>query len=61
MPEAITFYTKLGFTLVDGRPQSQFSTLQAGEAFVKLTLTSGYIPAWWGHMIFRVDDVDALY
>lgn len=61
MPEAITFYTSLGFRLVYGGPQGRFSTLQAGNAFVNLTLSSGYQPAWWGRTIFRVDDVEALY
>ena len=61
MPEAITFYTTLGFTLVYGGPQAHFSTLQAGNAFVNLTLSPGYLPTWWGRTIFRVDDVDALY
>jgi len=61
MPEALSFYTTLGFTLIFGGPQSAFSTLQAGEAFVNLTVTPTYTPTWWGRTIFRVDDVDALY
>jgi catechol 2,3-dioxygenase-like lactoylglutathione lyase family enzyme len=61
MPEAITFYGILGFTLVYGGPQARFSSLQAGNAFVNLALTPGYAPAWWGRTIFRVDGVDALY
>jgi catechol 2,3-dioxygenase-like lactoylglutathione lyase family enzyme len=61
MPEALSFYTTLGFTLIFGGPQSAFSTLQAGEAFVNLTITPTYTPTWWGRTIFRVDDVDALY
>ena len=61
MPEAIAFYTTLGFTLVYGDPTARFCSLQAGEAFVNLTVTPGYTPAWWGRTIFRVDDVDALY
>jgi catechol 2,3-dioxygenase-like lactoylglutathione lyase family enzyme len=61
MPEAVTFYGKLGFMLIYGGPQARFSTLQAGNAFVNLTLSPGYLPAWWGRTIFRVDDVDALY
>jgi len=61
MPEAITFYTQLGFTLVYGGPHAQFSTLQAGDAFVNLTLAPTYTPTWWGRTIFRVTDVDALY
>jgi hypothetical protein len=56
MPEAITFYTQLGFTLVYGSPQAQFRTLQAGEACVNLTLTSNCKPPWWGRTIFRVDN-----
>lgn len=61
MPEALTFYTTLGFTLRYGGPQSAFSTLQAGEAFVNLTVAPTYTPTWWGRTIFRVPDVDALY
>ena len=61
MPEAITFYTTLGFTLVYGGPQARFSTLQAGNALVNLTFSPGHRPTWWGRTIFRVDDVDALY
>jgi len=44
MPEAITFYTQLGFTLVYGSPQARFSTLQAGEACVNLTLAPNFKP-----------------
>jgi catechol 2,3-dioxygenase-like lactoylglutathione lyase family enzyme len=61
MPEAIAFYTKLGFTLVYGGPAARFSTLQAGEAYVNLLVSPSYTPTWWGRTIFRVDDVDALY
>ena len=61
MSEALTFYGKLGFTRVYGGPQARFSTLQAGQAFVNLTLSPGYLPAWWGRTIVRVDDIDALY
>jgi len=61
MPEALTFYTTVGFTLILGGPQSSFSTLQGGEAFVNLTVAPTYTPTWWGRTIFRVEDVDALY
>jgi catechol 2,3-dioxygenase-like lactoylglutathione lyase family enzyme len=61
MPEAIAFYTKLGFTLVYGGSDARFSTLQAGEAFVNLLVSPSYTPTWWGRTIFRVDDVDSLY
>jgi len=42
MPEALTFYTTLGFTLIFGGPQSPFSTLRAAEAFVNLTVADVY-------------------
>jgi catechol 2,3-dioxygenase-like lactoylglutathione lyase family enzyme len=61
MPEAIAFYTTLGFTLMYGGPEARFSTLQAGEASVNLLVSPSYTPTWWGRTIFRVDDVDALY
>jgi catechol 2,3-dioxygenase-like lactoylglutathione lyase family enzyme len=61
MPEAITFYAQLGFALVYGSPQARFSTLQAGEAFVNLTLAPNFKPTWWGRTIFRADNVDTLY
>ena len=61
MPEAITFYTQLGFTLVYGSSHAQFSTLQAGDALVNLTLAPNFRPTWWGRTIFRVDDVETLY
>jgi catechol 2,3-dioxygenase-like lactoylglutathione lyase family enzyme len=61
MPEAITFYSQLGFTIVNGGHDARFSTLQAEDTFVNLALSPTYIPAWWGRTIFRVDDVDALY
>jgi hypothetical protein len=61
MPEALTFYMTLGFTLIFGGPQSPFSTLQAGEAFINLAVAPTYTPTWWGRTIFRVEDVDTLY
>jgi catechol 2,3-dioxygenase-like lactoylglutathione lyase family enzyme len=61
MPEALAFYTTLGFTLVYGGQHARFSSLQAGNAFVNLLVTPDYHPTWWGRTIFRVADVDALY
>ena len=61
MPEAIVFYTKLGFMVVYGGPDTRFSILQAGDTFVNLALSPSYTPAWWGRAIFRVDNVDAFY
>jgi hypothetical protein len=61
MPEAITFSTQLGFTLVYGSSHAQFRTLQAGDALINLPLALHVKPTWWGRMIFRVDNVDILY
>jgi catechol 2,3-dioxygenase-like lactoylglutathione lyase family enzyme len=61
MPEAIAFYTKLGFMVVYGGPDAGFSTLQVGDTFVNLALSPSYTSTWWGRTIFRVDNVDAFY
>jgi catechol 2,3-dioxygenase-like lactoylglutathione lyase family enzyme len=61
MQEAIAFYHKLGFTLTYGGPQARFSTLQAGEALVNLTLSPAYQQQWWGRTIFRVDNAQAMH
>ena len=59
MRRAIAFYQKLGFELFYGNGISGFSSLRAGDATVNLAATSGYEGAWWGRVIFRVEDVDA--
>ena len=61
MARSIEFYEKLGFELLYGDGDSEFSSLKAGEAFVNLTISSGYEHRWWGRVIFRVDGVDAHY
>ena len=61
MPTAVSFYTTLGLTVVYGGPESAFTSLHMGEAYVNLTLQPNYTPVWWGRVIFHVDDVDALY
>ncbi len=59
MRRAIAFYQKLGFELFYGNSIAGFSSLRAGDATVNLAATSGYEGAWWGRVIFRVEDVDA--
>jgi catechol 2,3-dioxygenase-like lactoylglutathione lyase family enzyme len=61
MPTAVSFYSTFGFAVVYGGPDATFTSLRMGEAFVNLTLRPSYTPAWWGRVIFYVDDVDALY
>lgn len=61
MPEAMTFSTQLGFTLVYGSSHARFRTLHAGDALINLTLAPHLKPTWWGRTMFRVDNVDILY
>jgi hypothetical protein len=48
MPEALTFSTQRGFTLVDGSSHARFRTLRAGDALINLPLASHFEPTWWG-------------
>ena len=61
MIRSIEFYRKLGFDLLYGGECAAFSSLRAGEAFVNLIASRTHERRWWGRVIFRVDDVDALY
>ena len=61
MIRSIEFYRKLGFGLLYGGEGAAFSSLRAGEAFVNLIASEAHDRRWWGRVIFRVDDVDALY
>jgi catechol 2,3-dioxygenase-like lactoylglutathione lyase family enzyme len=61
MPTALSFYSRFGFTVVYGGPEATFTSLHMGEAYVNLSLRPDHTPAWWGRVIFHVDDVDALY
>ncbi len=57
MARSIGFYQKLGFTLVkDG--SVEFTSLQAGDAFVNLATAPAYQHGRWGRVIFRVDSAD---
>ena len=59
MSRSVAFYEKLGFKLIHGGPNSAFTSLRIGEAFVNLALSTDFAGRWWGRAIFRVDDVDA--
>ena len=61
MPTALSFYQTFGFTVVYGGPEATFTSLHMGDVYVNLTLQPDHVPAWWGRVIFHVDDVDALY
>jgi uncharacterized glyoxalase superfamily protein PhnB len=61
MQEALAFYTAIGFEIIHGGAEATFSSLRLSDAFVNLALQPDYTPMWWGRIIFRVQDVDALY
>jgi len=61
MSRSVAFYEKLGFQVVYGGAESDFTSLRAGDAFVNLAATSRYQGHHWGRVIFRVDDADAQY
>jgi len=59
MAASIAFYQSLGMTLRYGGPSAGFSSLQAGNCHINLTAKSTVTPAFWGRIIFHVEDVDA--
>ena len=62
MARAVRFYQALGFQLCHGGEEAGFSSLRAGASFLNLlALPPGRHWGWWGRVIFRVADVDALY
>lgn len=62
MARSIRFYTSLGFEVVHGGSDSDFSTLRVGEQFLNLMLDSRpSSPTGWGRVIFHVEDVDEIY
>jgi len=62
MPQAVAFYTELGFRLKYGGPDARFTSFEAGPSYLNLTAEApeGHW-SWWGRAIFHVDDVDATH
>ena len=62
MARAVRFYQALGLTLCYGGEGHSFTSLQAGACFLNLlSQPAGRSWSWWGRVIFRVADVDALH
>ena len=62
MARAVRFYLALGLTLCQGGEGHSFTSLQAGACFLNLlSQPAGRSWSWWGRVIFRVADVDALH
>ncbi len=59
MRRSVEFYRRLGFEVVHGGEQSDFTSLRSGDAFVNLALSPSYQEHWWGRAVFRVENADA--
>ncbi|MCU1379493.1 MAG: hypothetical protein JWN29_2476 [Acidimicrobiales bacterium] len=65
MAASVTFYESLGFRLLYGGAEADFTSFRAGHGYLNLQLQ---LPAPghsgvgdWGRAVFWVDDVDAMY
>ena len=62
MARSVDFYAnKVGLKLLYGGGGASFSSFRIGAGYLNLTLAPEANPAWWGRLIFYVDDVDAMY
>lgn len=62
MARAARFYRMLGFVLVHGGDQADFTSFRAGKGYLNLIVQPPERRwTWWGRVIFYVSDVDALY
>ena len=62
MARAVDFYQRLGFQVLHGGPEGDFTSFRVGDGYLNLALRDGYRPgAPWGRTIFYVSDVDEFY
>lgn len=62
MGRSVAFYCALGFVKKYGGVGSQFTSFHCGDSYLNLITVAASKPiAWWGRVIFYVDDVDAMY
>jgi catechol 2,3-dioxygenase-like lactoylglutathione lyase family enzyme len=62
MQRAVDFYHRLGFEVLHGGPDGDFTSFRVGDGYLNLALRPGYTPASpWGRTIFYVSDVDAMH
>lgn len=61
MRRSVDFYEKCGFDITFGGPETEFTTLQAGDAFVNLIDNDHHRRTHWGRVIFRVASADRQY
>jgi catechol 2,3-dioxygenase-like lactoylglutathione lyase family enzyme len=62
MGRAVAFYRCLGFRLLYGGGDADFSTFAVGAGYLNLIAQPEQTTwSWWGRVIIHVSDVDALY
>ena len=61
MAHSVQFYQAAGFTLRYGGSDTDFTSFVAGTGYLNLTTATDREPAWWGRVIFHVEDVDDAY
>lgn len=62
MARAVRFYRAVGFELLYGGPDAEFTSFTAGVGYLNLQLREGFrSTGLWGRVIFWVADVDALH
>jgi catechol 2,3-dioxygenase-like lactoylglutathione lyase family enzyme len=62
MRRAVRFYRVLGFAMLYGGEDEDFTSFKAGSNFVNLIAQpAGRQWSWWGRVIFYHPDVDGLY
>jgi len=62
MARSVEFYeSNVGLELLYGGGAASFSSFRIGAGYLNLILAPEADLAWWGRLIFYVDDVDALY
>jgi catechol 2,3-dioxygenase-like lactoylglutathione lyase family enzyme len=62
MRRAVDFYQRLGFEVLHGGRDGDFTSFRVGGGYLNLALRPGYAPGPpWGRTIFYVSDVDAMH
>jgi catechol 2,3-dioxygenase-like lactoylglutathione lyase family enzyme len=62
MARAVRFYRGLGFALLYGGDDSDFTSFRAGTSYLNLIAQGAERTwSWWGRVIFYHSDVDRLY
>ena len=63
MRRAVTFYRDLGFEILYGGPDAEFTSFRVGTGFLNLqpATETPLRRGIWGRVVFWVDDVDNMY